>query len=122
MAKVVVMIGDRVLREVHVGKAPVGIGRDPSNEIHLENPAASRFHAKIYRQGHPYFIEDNKSTNGVQVNGSTITWKCGLQSNDRITIGKHTLIFQEDPSDSADGKILDMAHMDGTVVVKDNKD
>ncbi len=122
MARVVVTIGDRILREVHIGKAPLGIGRDPSNEIHLDNPAVSRFHARIYRQGHPFFIEDNKSTNGVQVNGSVIKWKCGLKSNDRITVGKHTLVFQEDPSDFADGKILDISHMDGTIVVRDNKE
>ena len=120
MARVIVMIQNRTLREVHVGKEPLRIGRDPSNEIHLENPAVSRFHAEIYRQGHPYFVEDKKSTNGVQVNGTAVNWKCGLKEGDHITIGKHTLIFREDPTDF-DGEKKDIAHFEGTVMVRDDR-
>ena len=122
MAKVVVKLQNRTIREVHIGKEPVRIGRDPSNEIHLENPAVSRFHAVIYRQGWPFFIEDKKSTNGVFVNGNAINWKCGLKDNDQITIGKHTLVFQEGASDHPDGKPKDIAHFEGTIRVNPDRE
>jgi pSer/pThr/pTyr-binding forkhead associated (FHA) protein len=119
MAKVIVMIGDRVLREVHVGKQPIRIGRDPGNDIHLENPAVSRFHAEIYRQDHPFFVEDKNSTNGVFVNGSRVSWKSGLKDNDRITVGKHTLVFKMDPADLAESQSL--TDIDGTMVIDPKK-
>ena len=115
MAKIIVMIKDRVISEVHVSNKTIRIGRDPSSDIHLDNPAVSRLHAEIYRQAHPFFIEDKNSTNGTFVNGSRITWKNGLNNNDRITIGKHTLVFQHDPMDATDESII--ADIDGTMVV-----
>ena len=69
----------------------------------------------------PFFVEDKKSTNGIFVNGSAINWKCGLKDNDEITIGKHTLLFQEDASDHPDGKPKDIAHFEGTIVVNPDK-
>ncbi|UCF31404.1 MAG: FHA domain-containing protein [bacterium] len=119
MAKVIVMIGDRVLREIHVGKQTIRIGRDASNDVQLENPAVSRFHAEIYRQEHPFFVEDKNSTNGTFVNGSRIRWKSGLRNNDRITIGRHTLVFKVEPSDLPDGRI--MTDIDGTLVIDPEK-
>ncbi len=54
MAKLIVMFKDQTIREVHVGNETLKIGRDSSNHIHLENPAVSRFHAEVYRQGYPF--------------------------------------------------------------------
>ncbi len=121
MARVVVMLGERIIREIHVGKEPLRIGRDPSNDIHLENPAVSRFHAEIYRQDFPFFVEDKNSTNGVDVNGVKVNWKSGLQDHDRITVGKHTLVFRFDPKDHSEGKLLDMSHAEGTIQISGSK-
>ncbi|MCK4502974.1 MAG: FHA domain-containing protein, partial [Desulfuromonadales bacterium] len=63
-----------------------------------------RFHAEIYRQNYPFYIEDKKSTNGVCLNGAVINFKRALSHNDKIMIGKHTLVFVEEPKDGFGGK------------------
>ena len=118
MAKLIVMFKDQIQREVQVGKEPLKIGRDRSNHIHLDNPAVSRFHAEVYRQGHPFFVEDKNSTNGVHVNDVLITWKIGIKDWDRITIGKHTLVFREDQTDYPEKRQIILADIDGTVNIR----
>jgi pSer/pThr/pTyr-binding forkhead associated (FHA) protein len=115
MARLVVMFKDKVQREVHVGREPLKIGRDATNHIRLENPAVSRFHAEVYRQGYPFFVEDKNSTNGVFVNDVKVTWKVGIRDGDRITVGKHTLIFREDPGDDPAKRKISLADIDGTI-------
>jgi len=115
MARLIVMFKNQTIREVHVGKEALQIGRDSSNHIHLENPAVSRFHAEVYRQGYPFFVEDKNSTNGVYVNDVLINWKTGIKDGDRITIGKHTLLFKEDPNDFEDRKKVNLSDIDGTI-------
>jgi len=100
MAKIILMLKDKVLREIQLGEQELGIGRDPDNAIQLENPAVSRYHAEIYLQGYAWYVEDKRSTNGTYVNGAFLTWKSALNHNDRITVGKHTLVFVEEPKDS----------------------
>lgn len=102
MAKLVVMLKNKVLREVAIGAQGVKVGREADNDIQLENPAVSRCHAEIYRQGYPFYIEDKKSTNGTYLNGAFVNWKAALTHNDKITIGKHTLVFVEEEKDNLD--------------------
>ena len=100
MARIIVTIKGKTLHEIIVDKdSVITIGRDPSNGIHLENPAVSRFHAEIYRQGWEFYIKDLKSSNGTFLNERRVTWKAGLKRNDKITIAKYTLIFLDDRSD-----------------------
>lgn len=99
MAKILVTFRGTVLKEVLIQEETTRIGRDPSNHICLDNPAVSRFHAEIYRQGYSFFLEDKKSTNGTYLNDTFLNWKRGLNHNDRIVIGKHTLVFQLEPKD-----------------------
>lgn len=104
MAKLVLMLKGKILREVGIGPQGVKIGRDASNDIQIDNVAVSRFHAVVYRQGYPFYLEDKESTNGTYLDGSRISWKTPLSHNQKITIGKHTLRFVEEPSDSAGQK------------------
>ena len=116
MAKIIVAVKDKTLHEVIVDKDLVTtIGRDPSNGIHLANPAVSRFHAKLYRQGWEFYIEDTGSSNGTFLNGRKVSWKAGLKRNDKITIAKYTLIFQDDKSDYEEVKT---DKQDETVIIK----
>jgi pSer/pThr/pTyr-binding forkhead associated (FHA) protein len=121
LAKLIVKFKDQIIREVHVGNETIKVGRDSSNHIHLENPAVSRFHAEIYRQGYPFFVEDKNSTNGVYVNDVLINWKLGIKEGDRITIGKHTLVFSEESSDHPDKHQVRLADIDGTIAMDGSK-
>jgi len=104
MAKIVVLFKNKRLKEVAIGPQGIKIGRGEENDIQIDNAAVSRCHAEIYRQGYPFYIEDMKSTNGTYVNGSFVNWKGALKHNDKITIGKHTLVFVEEPKDALDKK------------------
>jgi pSer/pThr/pTyr-binding forkhead associated (FHA) protein len=117
MARLILMLKNQTLREIHMGKDPLKIGRDPSNHIHLDNPSVSRFHAEVYRQGFPFFVEDKKSTNGIYINDVRIRWKAGLKEGDRVTIGKHTLVFRHDPGDDPDNKKVNLSDIEGTVKI-----
>ena len=118
MASLILKLKEKVLNEILLNnEAPTTIGRDPSNAIHLDNLSVSRFHAKIYKQGWPFFIEDLKSTNGVYVNEKKVSWKSPLSNNDIITIGKYTLIFKDKKSDYEDVRI---PGLDATVQIKKN--
>ncbi len=126
MAKIILKIKDRTLREIVLHKDGVTtIRRNPSSNIHLENPAVSRSHAKIYREGWMYYIEDLGSSNGTFLNTERLSWKAGLTSkvswkapltnNDKIIIAKYTLIFQDDRSDYEEVKT---DKQDETVIIK----
>ncbi|MBI3362076.1 MAG: FHA domain-containing protein, partial [Chloroflexi bacterium] len=63
------------------------IGRDPSNDIRLDNPLVSHYHAEIGRVGARYRLHDLKSTNGTFVNGTRIDGEVWLEPADTIRIG-----------------------------------
>ncbi len=96
MAKISVTLAGKELSEVPLDKDTTTIGRDSENDIYLKNPSVSRYHAKIIKISDTFYIDDLKSTNGTFVNDKKIAWREGLNNNDRIAIGKYTLIFAED--------------------------
>jgi pSer/pThr/pTyr-binding forkhead associated (FHA) protein len=49
--------------------AQARLGRNPDNEVRLNDPQASRYHALIQRQQTNYVIIDQGSGNGTYVNG-----------------------------------------------------
>ncbi len=55
--------------EFAIGSATKG------NDAVLHSPVVSRFHAKIYKEGNSFFIEDLNSTNGTYVNGELLSYK-----------------------------------------------
>jgi FHA domain len=69
MPKLVVFRGDAIEREVVLTGRSLRIGRDPQNDLVLNDPAngVSRFHAEIRAEGGTYTIVDLKSRNGVWV-------------------------------------------------------
>jgi pSer/pThr/pTyr-binding forkhead associated (FHA) protein len=88
---------DSTLFELTTGS--VSIGRDPSNDIVLEDRAISKKHALITVQQQlndkmRVQIADLHSTNGTYVNKKKITYHV-LNDHDEIQIGTKRLIFSE---------------------------
>jgi hypothetical protein len=77
------------LGETHTVMLPCVIGRKGCDLV-LNDSRVSRRHAELKIVGQKLVIEDLKSTNGTQVNGTTITSK-QLAPNDLITIGETSL-------------------------------
>jgi hypothetical protein len=72
------------------------IGRDPNNDIVINDPQVSRQHARIRRQGGLTVIEDMGSTNGTFVNGMRLANPHTLANGDSISLGDAvTLTYHE---------------------------
>ena len=71
----------------------IRIGRDLSCEICLNHISVSKVHAIIKRENDSFYIEDNNSTNGISVNGETITKKTRLKEKDLILISNSKITF-----------------------------
>jgi pSer/pThr/pTyr-binding forkhead associated (FHA) protein len=117
MPRIILKFKETVQNEILLEKEIVTIGRNPGNDICIDNLAVSSFHAKIVREGNKFIIEDLKSTNGTFLNKKRIA-KAELQDNDTIIIGKHTLTFLVPEVDDEE-KTLEMKkhRMDKTMVL-----
>ena len=82
-----------ILASYEIAKETITVGRNPKNDIHIDNLAVSNFHAVIKKVMNVYFIEDLKSTNGTFVNEKKID-KYELLDGDQVIIGKHSLFFR----------------------------
>ena len=92
MPKLILRFDDRELTECAVGVHPVSIGRLPDNLLVIDNPAVSGRHARVYKEGNHYVLEDLKSTNGTFVNDKPVA-RHTLLEGDVIVVGKHNLVF-----------------------------
>lgn len=72
------------------------LGRHPDCEIHLDNNAVSREHARITMDGDSFYIEDMHSRNGTYVNREPITRRTKLKSGDTIRICDMEFVFTDD--------------------------
>ncbi len=80
---------------------PVVLGRDPSNQLTLGDPAVSRKHCSISQvSGGIFEIADLDSHNGTFVNGMRVGRET-IQNGDRIRIGSSEFVFLTGPDDDA---------------------
>ena len=73
----------------------ITIGRDPSNNISVNDPEISRHHAQMRLQGGKIVIEDNGSTNGTSINGIRISGPHVLKSGEMISFGEDIVFMFE---------------------------
>ncbi len=73
------------------------IGRSLAADIRFDDPTVSRRHALIVRQPDGLRVLDDRSLNGVFVNGERVEWST-LADADEIVIGRHHLHFVDVPT------------------------
>src|SRR5438105_10736338 len=95
MAKVFLKFNEQVLKEIPLEAPHLTIGRKPDNDLVIDNPAVSGHHARIVKEEGAFFIEDLGSTNGTFLNDAKVQ-KQKLKNTDRVAVGKHLLIFQDE--------------------------
>ena len=71
----------------------LSIGRDPGNQLHIDDPALSRRHCMVIREGERFKVRDLDSLNGTYVNQARIKEQV-LNHGDQIALGDTVLIFQ----------------------------
>ena len=78
------------------------LGRDPSNDIEINDPQISRQHTRITRQGRMMVIEDLGSTNGTFVNGMRLTGSHVMANGDTIGLGDGVTLTYYEEGQAAD--------------------
>jgi DNA-directed RNA polymerase subunit RPC12/RpoP len=70
------------------------IGRSLAADVRFDDPTVSRRHALIVRQPDGVRVLDDRSLNGVFVNGERVEWR-ELRDGDEILVGRYRLTFLE---------------------------
>jgi transcriptional regulator with AAA-type ATPase domain len=86
-------------RDVPLGVEPLLIGRDPDNDLVLDDPGVSADHCRVRRSGRRLLLEDRGSTNGTFLNGVRV-FVGELRVGGRIAIG-HTVLRLVGPATGA---------------------
>ena len=68
------------------------IGRSLAADIRFDDATVSRRHALVVSQGEGVRVLDDRSLNGVFVNGKRVEWS-PLNDGDEITIGRHSIYY-----------------------------
>jgi pSer/pThr/pTyr-binding forkhead associated (FHA) protein len=86
--------GDEVL-DFEIGSGWTRIGRSVTADVRLDDPSVSRRHALIVSEPDASLrVLDDRSLNGVLVNGDSIEWG-KLEDGDELTIGRYHLFALE---------------------------
>ena len=68
------------------------IGRSLAADIRFDDATVSRRHALVVSQAEGVRVLDDRSLNGVYVNGERVEWS-PLTDGDEIAIGRHSIFF-----------------------------
>lgn len=73
------------------------IGRSLAADVRFDDPTVSRRHALVVRQADGVRVLDDRSLNGVFVNGERVEWSV-LRDGDELIVGRHRLHFVDVPA------------------------
>jgi hypothetical protein len=79
------------------------LGRGTDCDLRLVDPGVSRHHAELRVENDQVVLVDLGSTNGTFVNGQPVR-RVTLSDGTRISLGRTTLIFRQDPPTNQDGQ------------------
>ncbi len=68
------------------------VGRSLAADVRFDDPTVSRRHALLVRQPDGVRVLDDRSLNGVFVNGERVEWRM-LEDGDEIVVGRYRLCF-----------------------------
>ena len=78
---------------IHLGSGALAIGRDPANDVVLDDPNVSRFHAEVRPSNGASEVRDLGSRNGTRVDREFIKGPALVQPGAEIGIGPFRLVF-----------------------------
>ena len=79
---------------VPVSREWTRIGRSLAADVRFDDSTVSRRHALIVAQADGVRVLDDRSLNGVFVNGERVDWR-GLKDGDEILVGRYRLTYLE---------------------------
>ena len=97
-SKIRFLSGPLTEKTINIQKPEITIGRDTQNDICVLDPKVSRRHARIYRQGDSWTIENLSQNSYVAVNQQRIKQSV-LQHNAIVKLGENTsFVFISQPA------------------------
>lgn len=95
MAVLIGMSADVKGQTHEIGPRGLSIGRNPENNIAINNSSVSGRHCNIVIEGDAIILRDLHSTNGTRVNAQTVT-EATLKPRDLIQIGPVEFLFNSE--------------------------
>ena len=80
------------------------VGRSLAADVRFDDPTVSLRHALIVRQPDGVRVLDDRSLNGVFVNGERVEWRA-LDDGDEIVVGRYRLHFLEAAPEVSPGEV-----------------
>ncbi len=75
------------------------VGRSLAADVRFDDPTVSRRHALLVREPSGVRVLDDRSLNGVFVNGERVEWRM-LEDGDEIVVGRYRLQFMSVAAES----------------------
>jgi adenylate cyclase len=91
MSRLIISAPDGKRGILELNKPVITIGRGNANDLVLNDPSISRFHAVVKLNDHKVVIADRGSTNGVILNGERIAAETELKTGDVAALGRYEL-------------------------------
>jgi hypothetical protein len=85
------------------------IGRSLAADVRFDDPTVSRRHALVVRQADGVRVLDDRSLNGVFVNGERVEWRA-LHDGDEILVGRYCLTFVSVPAQAVEQEDSERVH------------
>jgi hypothetical protein len=82
------------IRVVPLTREWTRIGRSLAADVRFDDPTVSRRHALLVRQHDGVRVLDDRSLNGVFVNGERVDWRM-VRDGDEILVGRYRLTYLE---------------------------
>ena len=101
------------IQPIRLGTTALTIGRVQDNDVVLNYPQVSVYHARLLREGESHRLTDLESTNHTYVNGLRVTSQL-LHARDEIRIGPFRFIYIETELtqfDESEGVRIDALHL-----------
>jgi len=92
MAKLVLSSGGSIVHQCFLDQERVNIGREPHNQVVIDDPAVEAEHAVIVPVGNDHILEDLRSVHGTFLNGARV-FKHILQHGDVVQFGAFYLRY-----------------------------
>jgi len=96
MAKLVIRTEGSPLEVIKLKRGVNRLGRSSRNDVQIDHPTISRFHAEIELSDEGMFVRDMDSSNGVFVNGAR-AFECSLESGQVLRLGDVSLEVKDAP-------------------------
>jgi hypothetical protein len=93
LARLTIVAGDGQGTTIPLLEPEYMIGRHRDNSIQLTDLGVSGFHARLFRGGDGYVVEDLKSRNGTWLNGMRV-FHATLKHGDRLRLGQTDMLFE----------------------------